>query len=68
MKEVPEYEKYPVSEAEMGKRYKNCPVVKQWSDEPEICDVLLREFVKGVAHELNPKFKTDGFRNCLFPV
>jgi hypothetical protein len=158
MKEVPEYEKYPVSEAEMGKRYKNwteglanqmmvlyrvgketggdkfverlkeeyfkigqgrarslmkltgtteedykdcfknlpnicnliddamanfwdgyvertanafekeiktCPVVKQWSKEPEICDVLLREFVKGVANELNPKFKTEGFSKLL---
>jgi hypothetical protein len=47
------------------KEIKTCPVVKQWSEEPEICDVLLREFVKGVAHELNPEYKTDGFSKLL---
>ena len=157
MKEVPAYEKYPVSEEEMGKRYKNwtegqayqmmllyrigketggekfierlkeeyfklgrqsarlsmkltgttkedfedcsnlpkicdtfddsmanfwdgyveksadafekeiitCPVVKSYSMEPDFCDVILGEFVKGVAHEANPKFKTEGFTKLL---
>jgi len=42
-----------------------CPVIKQWSQEPEFCDVQLGEFVKGVAHALNPRFKSDGFSKLL---
>ncbi|MFO7963845.1 MAG: hypothetical protein R6U50_07985 [Desulfobacterales bacterium] len=53
------------SETAFEKEIKTCPVVKQWSNEPEICDVLLREFVKGVAHELNPNYHTDGFSKLL---
>ncbi|MCK9275571.1 MAG: hypothetical protein M0P57_10840 [Syntrophales bacterium] len=49
----------------LEKEIKTCPVVKSWSKEPEICDVLLGEFVKGVAYELNPQFKTDGFSKLL---
>ncbi|MDD5312266.1 MAG: hypothetical protein PHO26_04445 [Dehalococcoidia bacterium] len=157
MKEVPEYEKYPISEEEMGKRYKNwteslarqmvvlykvgkevggekfverlkeeyrkdgkkgaamwmsltgskpedfkdclglpkvhdliddtfanfwngyientpkafekelntCPVTKQWSKAPELCEILLGESLKGMAEALNPKFKTKGFSKLL---
>ena len=157
MKETPDYEKYPVGEAEMGKRYKNwtealarqmvllyrvgkevggekfverlkqeyykegqkgahfwmalsgsrpedfkdcsnlhkvhdliddtfanywdgyvehspkafekelytCPVAKQWSKEPDLCQILLGESAKGMAKELNPKFKGLGFSKLL---
>jgi len=47
------------------KEIKTCPAVKQWSMEPDFCDVILGQFVKGVAHEANPHFKTDGFTKLL---
>ena len=47
------------------KEVKTCPVAKQWSDEPEFCGVILKEFLKGVADELNPKFNTDGFSKLI---
>ena len=47
------------------KEIKTCPLVKEWSEAPEICDILLGEFVKGAANELNPKFKTFGFSKLL---
>jgi hypothetical protein len=47
------------------KEIKTCPVVKQWSKEPEFCHVFFGEFVKGVAHALNPRFKTNGFSKLL---
>ena len=49
----------------LEKEIKTCPVVKPWSDEPDFCDIILGEFVKGVAHGLNPQFKTDGFSKLL---
>ncbi len=42
-----------------------CPVTNQWSKEPELCEVLLGESLRGMATELNPKFKTSGFTKLL---
>mgnify|MGYP000849898819 CR=1 FL=1 len=42
-----------------------CPVVKSYSMEPDFCDVILGEFVRGVAGEANPQFTTDGFSKLL---
>ena len=42
-----------------------CPITKQWSKEPELCEVLLGESLRGMAEELNPKFKTTGFTKLL---
>jgi hypothetical protein len=42
------------------KELKTCPVTKAFSREPEICEVLLAESLKGMASVLNPKFKTNG--------
>lgn len=42
-----------------------CPVAKSYSMEPDFCDLILGQFVKGVAHESNPQFKTDGFSKLL---
>ncbi len=47
------------------KEIKTCSAVKQWLLEPDFCDVILGQFVKGVAHEANPQFKTDGFSKLL---
>ena len=47
------------------KEIKTCPVAKGYSMEPDFCDVILGQFVKGVAHEANPQFKTDGFSKLL---
>ena len=47
------------------KELKTCPLARPWSEEPEICDILLTEFVRGVGNELNPKFKTSGFSKLL---
>jgi aspartate-semialdehyde dehydrogenase len=47
------------------KEIKTCPVARQWSKEPEFCDIMFGELVKGVAHALNPQFKTDGFSKLL---
>ena len=42
-----------------------CPVAKIWSKEPDLCEVLLGESLRGMATELNPKFKTEGFSKLL---
>jgi hypothetical protein len=42
-----------------------CPVVRWFSREPEICQVLLGESSKGLASELNPKLKAKGFSKLL---
>jgi len=42
-----------------------CPVVKSYSMEPDFCDVILGEFVRGVAKEANPEFTTEGFSKLL---
>jgi hypothetical protein len=47
------------------KELTTCPVARQWSKEPELCEVLLGESLKGMATELNPKFKTAGFSKLL---
>ena len=47
------------------KEIKTCPLARPWSEEPEICDILLDEFGRGVANALNPKFKTSGFSKLL---
>ena len=47
------------------KEVKTCPVARAWSKEPEICEVLIGEFVKGLATALNPKFKNEGFSKLL---
>jgi len=33
--------------------------------EPDFCDVISGEFVKGAAHEANPEFTTGGFTKVL---
>ena len=47
------------------KELKTCPVTKAWSREPDICEVLLGESLRGMAAALNPKFKTSGFTKLL---
>lgn len=47
------------------KELKTCPVAKAWSKEPELCEILLGESLRGMASVLNPKFKTDGFSKLL---
>ncbi|MEM3700954.1 MAG: hypothetical protein QXL57_08865 [Candidatus Bathyarchaeia archaeon] len=44
---------------------KTCPVAKQWSREPELCEILVSESLKGLLAGLNPKFKTKGFTKLL---
>ena len=46
-------------------KLKTCPVAKPWSKEPELCEILLGESLKGLVTELNPKFKTAGFSKLL---
>lgn len=47
------------------KELKTCPVAKAWSREPELCEILLGESLRGMASVLNPKFKTNGFSKLL---
>lgn len=47
------------------KELKTCPATRAFSREPEICEVLLAESLKGMASVLNPKFKTNGFSKLL---
>jgi len=47
------------------KEVTTCPAAKQWSQEPEFCDVFIGEFMKGMASALNPRFKTNGFSKLL---
>jgi hypothetical protein len=47
------------------KELKTCPLTKPWSKEPEICEILIAESLRGMASVLNPKFKTTGFSKLL---
>lgn len=47
------------------KEIKTCPVARRWSKEPDFCDLMFGEMVKGVANALNPQFKTEGFNKLL---
>jgi hypothetical protein len=47
------------------KELNTCPLTKIWSNEPDLCEVLLRENFRGVLETLNPKFKSDGFTKLL---
>ena len=42
-----------------------CPIVKQWSKQPELCEILLGASMTGMIEKLNPKFKTKGFSKLL---
>jgi len=53
------------SKSALEKEVKTCPAAKQWSQEPDFCASIIGELVKGMAHALNPKFKTDGFSKLL---
>ena len=46
------------------KELKTCPVARNFSKEPDLCDVMFATGLTGMLEELNPKFKTDGF-SCL---
>ncbi|HRS89153.1 MAG TPA: hypothetical protein P5183_05520, partial [Smithellaceae bacterium] len=47
------------------KELKTCPVTKMWSKEPDLCEVLLGESLRGMATSLNPNFTTTGFTKLL---
>jgi len=58
------------------KEVTTCPVAKPWSQEPDICDVMLGGFESGLMKGLNPRFSPKGFskllvkgdRSCRFRV
>jgi hypothetical protein len=47
------------------KELKTCPVARNFSKEPELCDVLFATGLAGMLEELNPKLKSDGFSELL---
>jgi hypothetical protein len=47
------------------KELKTCPVARIWSKEPDLCEVMLGASLAGMAEELNPRFKTEGFSKLL---
>ena len=47
------------------KELNTCPLVRIWSQEPDLCAVLLRENFAGVLETLNPKFTSEGFSKLL---
>lgn len=47
------------------KELKTCPVTKMWSQEPDLCQILLGESLRGMATSLNPNFQTTGFTKLL---
>lgn len=49
----------------LEKELKTCPVVRQFSREPDICRVLLGESSRGLADGLNPAIKAKGFSKLL---
>jgi hypothetical protein len=53
------------SPAAFEKELFTCPVTKQFSREPDICQVLLGESSRGLADGLNPKIKARGFSKLL---
>ncbi len=48
----------------LEKELKTCPVARNWSREPDLCEVMLASSFVGMLEELNPSFKTEGF-SCL---
>lgn len=53
------------SEEAFEKELYTCPMVKQWSKEPDICEILIQETMEGMYETLNPKFKFYGFSKLL---
>lgn len=47
------------------KRLNTCPVARNWSKEPDLCEVMLGESLKAMMRELNPRFATAGFDQLL---
>lgn len=47
------------------KELKTCPVARNWSKEPDLCEVMLGASLVGMLEELNPRFKTEGFTRLL---
>lgn len=47
------------------KELQTCPVARNWSKEPDLCEVMLGESLRAMVEELNPKFKTEGFSKLL---
>ena len=42
-----------------------CPVVKPFSKEPEICELIVSEAMRGIYETLNPNYKFTGFSKLL---
>jgi hypothetical protein len=42
-----------------------CPAAKRFSREPEICEVIISEAMRGMYEALNPKFKFTGFSKLI---
>lgn len=47
------------------KELKTCPVARNWSREPDLCEVMLASSFDGMLEELNPRLKTEGFSKLL---
>ena len=47
------------------KKLQTCPVARMWSREPDLCEILLGESLRGMATSLNPNFQTTGFTKLL---
>lgn len=47
------------------KEVKTCPVAKTWLEEPELCETIFAEQLRGLINQINPKFKTDGFSKLM---
>lgn len=47
------------------KKILTCPLTELWSQEPDLCEVMLHEMFGGVLKTLNPKFKSEGFKQLL---
>ncbi|MGV8058011.1 MAG: hypothetical protein AB2L12_08325 [Smithellaceae bacterium] len=42
-----------------------CPMARQFSKKPEICEILISETMKGMFEAMNPKFDFKGFSKLL---
>lgn len=42
-----------------------CPVAGIWSQQPELCEILLNASMCGMMESLNPKFQPKGFSKLL---
>ena len=47
------------------KELNTCPVTKQWSKEPDLCDVCISQSAVAMYSAINPKFKFKGFSKLL---